>query len=58
MKKSMFNPKINKAEQVYLKELANRRPDTTFTEIFSKVQNHLIKSIEEQLRGLNCTGTL
>jgi hypothetical protein len=44
----MFNPKINKAEQVYLKELANRRPDTTFTEIFSKVQNHLNKSIEDQ----------
>jgi hypothetical protein len=38
--KKLFSPKpINKAEALYLQQLANRPPGTIFREVFSKAQN-------------------
>jgi hypothetical protein len=40
MKKVFFNPKLTKAEAVYLKKLQDRPSDTIFREVHSKVQNN------------------
>jgi len=41
-KKILFNPKpLSKAEQVYLQALAKRPAQTSFRELFSKVNNNL-----------------
>jgi len=42
MKKIIFKPKVlSKAEQVYLQALAKRPAQTSFRELFSKVNNNL-----------------
>jgi hypothetical protein len=38
--KKIFNRKVSKAEQVYLKQLQNRPADTIFREVQSKVQDY------------------
>jgi hypothetical protein len=38
--KKVYNRKVSKAEQVYLKQLQNRQPDTIFSVVFSKYHNH------------------
>ncbi|MDR3596517.1 hypothetical protein [Clostridium sp.] len=38
--KKVFNRKVSKAEQVYLKQLQNRPHDTIFSVVFSKVQDY------------------
>lgn len=40
MKKVYFNPKLTKAEAVYLKKLQDRPSDTIFREVQSKAQNY------------------
>ena len=38
--KKVFNRKVSKAEQVYLKQLENRAHDTIFSVVFSKAQEN------------------
>jgi hypothetical protein len=40
MKKVFFNPKLTKAEAVYLKKIQDRPADTIFREVVSKVQDY------------------
>lgn len=37
MKRLLYNPKINKAEALFMKRLMNRHPGTPYQEIFGKV---------------------
>lgn len=55
MKKILNNQKpLSKAEQVYLKMLQDRHPDTIFSEVFAKARNNNInKTNGEQNEGNN-----
>ena len=54
MKKILFNPKpLSKAERVYLKAQQNRPSSLILNDIYSKVQNHIIKPVEERALPIN-----
>lgn len=54
MKKLLFNPKISKADALYMKRLMNRHPETIYRDIFSKA-NESYRNVSEEAEKLKVT---